>query len=103
MEIVAMECCGKVRATPFCPECGSALIGHGLRTLLSHCQGHISRLTARLARTRENAANETNEGNRRWAKLTIEKQEKTLAKWEAWVAALERAIGRENAEVSECS
>lgn len=75
-------CCGKELATRFCPHCGAEKYGHDLYTLLSYCQTNLSR-TKELFDQRQESGSSRFKG-----------KDAVLRKWAAWVAELERVIGK---------
>jgi hypothetical protein len=69
-----MVCCGKERATQYCPDCGTCLDQSPLYTLLVHCKQRLQNLEALEAR--------------RVGRTKAE----TIKKWRAWTDAVEKAI-----------
>jgi len=75
-------CCGKLRTTKFCPDCGAKL-GETptLDQLLAHCRktqaAHESRMTTWLE-----------QGNQK----EVDSQARAANKWRAWADALEALI-----------
>lgn len=87
-----IHCCGSEHATQFCPDCGKLLNEAGtLTTLLAHCRVQVLRQQKRVQHRKQFFQDHPASKSHSSAKL-----EKTLAKWQGWVEALEDAL--ENSE-----
>lgn len=99
----SLACCGKMRDTPFCPDCGKQM--SPLVSLLAYCQQHqrTSSHWFNVAYDEWRAAcDEAKERDKdpplrlpraRCAQRAMEESSKRKAKWDAWVSALKEAIG----------
>ena len=76
------KCCGEERTTPFCPMCGAAIKGHGIETLLQHCQRS-------LGKAKKEMENRTSAGYERHIKTS----QASVNKWQSWVDAIRELTG----------
>lgn len=76
----SVRCCGAMRTTPFCPQCGKGLVPESpLIVLLGHIAGQASRLQKK-----------ADSNIRRPDSGTT--YEAAAAKWESWRVALSEVI-----------
>jgi hypothetical protein len=79
------SCCGKARATPYCPQCGRRLGGAGpLWDLLAHCRKTVATQEKTAAGYRAAFA----AGDKYLTRERVEAVEQAAAKWGAWADAL---------------
>ena len=75
----SVKCCGRDRATRYCPDCGKKLVVHVLDGLLRHCKSSLV--------TAERVL-QYSKGNLRDEPLLLKRQEQIVSKWQSWVAAI---------------
>jgi hypothetical protein len=74
-----IECCGRPRPTPFCPECGRSLAGESsISGLLKHCRTYAEVLRKQLAELAEEPS-----GNERRTKY-MARIERRFKRWKTW-------------------
>lgn len=84
---MSVECCGSVRTTPFCPECGASLLpkSANLNGLLAHVRTHAKNLRKQheivTKRLQEDPCDS-------YYMRQVERSAKNASKWEAWAEAL---------------
>lgn len=87
------ECCGKSRATPFCPQCGKRLGSNdGLGGLLAHCQATARKLKQEGARHLRKARTSSQPD---WETQAGEKRLRASDKWIAWADSLAELMASE--------
>jgi len=97
------ECCGEVRTSAFCPDCGRALQPTGtLHSLLKHCRTRCSAIRKEreyFIREQQRAGIEKRMfewmgvcRTSKWLGVRHERREKAAAKWQGWVETLEAVI-----------
>lgn len=74
-------CCGERHITKFCPHCGNPIQGHGLHTLLRHCEVQVQHCRRML----EEAKDRENERHMKSAQQSINK-------WQAWADAVRACL-----------
>lgn len=93
-----MKCCGKTRATPFCPECGKKLDEHsalgGLLEHLNHNVYHHERMVKKFEECLR--SDPTAKSSYRWARL-YESAKATALKWKNWETSLLSLLAKKNA------
>lgn len=89
---MSVECCGKPRTTPFCPQCGKGLDVHtGLGDLLAHCRSTEKRIRADARRFRWNFKEV---GNSRYSELA-RRSDEMADKWKTWAEALAELMAKQ--------
>jgi hypothetical protein len=92
MVMEEIPCCGLMRSTAYCPECGLKLREpNPLIGLLDHCRRQCDSLRP-YADNWKQALTRLRDTNSTRRRKQLEKRCRNLAKWEAWVQALESAI-----------
>lgn len=84
------QCCGKVRTSRFCPDCGQNLGGAIIFDLLKHC------------RTQEDRQRKQSR-NQNYGSSHIAAAEKSAAKFKAWGDALAALLGQASTEENDGS
>ena len=74
-------CSHEFTRTSYCPHCGEKIAGHGLDSLMRHCQTQVDQAKIRLK-----------VAEKRNYPREIEQVQARLKKWSAWTACLRDAI-----------
>lgn len=87
-----MKCCGENRSTPFCPMCGKKLSEDPLFVLLMYLRKHSEALRNKSQGLVDMEA----DPGQYWSKPSaIRSRKVTIAKWDAWVEAIETMMARD--------
>lgn len=90
-----MKCCGRSRATKYCPECGKCLV-HVLDGLLRHCKSSLATAERVVKHTRKRGEGLLHAQSVQDCSELVRRQERVVAKWQSWVWAIDDALaGRE--------
>jgi hypothetical protein len=89
---VNIFCCGEVRTSLYCPDCGKALADTPILSLLAHLRAVAKSRRSEAARLRREATYRGKQG-----KADVEAEfldgasrvDRVAEKWEAWAAAVE--------------
>jgi len=87
-----MECCGRERETPYCPECGRYLEG-SIGNLLKHCRLLAEQHTKRLRDSEEYFAQHLgSEAERLRRQKSIDHRKVLVARWTDWADWIEARL-----------
>lgn len=79
-------CCGKPVETPFCPYCGKDMMPETpLKQVRRHCQTRLGTILHTIAQYKKNGV----------LPDYVASDVRLAAKWQSWVDALDKAIGKE--------
>ena len=86
-----MKCCGKLRTSKFCPDCGKLLAeSHSLVTLLRHCEQQAISQEKAL----KTAGKKLGQGpdDQRWFEDYSKCKQEAIDKWRLWATLLRKLI-----------
>jgi hypothetical protein len=91
---MASECCGRERASSFCPDCGKRLDADPLRTLADHLRKQAAFYAKKASARRSLAGSEADAGHADWLRRSADRADAVHAKWSGWLRAVEEAAAR---------
>lgn len=88
---MSVECCGEVRNSRFCPDCGAQLVDGNLTALLKHCRTCENNQRKDAEKRRASGLNYEELGQhviKGNCDYLAENSDRRAAKWKAWGDAL---------------
>jgi hypothetical protein len=94
------QCCGKLRTTAFCPDCGKQMKHESpLHELRKHCVDRRKILVTALKNNKINLTEElkkpntlNRDDNVRYLERSVASDERAILKWDRWIDALDAIL-----------
>ncbi len=82
-------CCGKPRATNYCPDCGKPMVDEPILQLLAHCRKIAIQHRSQHDAFVKGCEEQTTDEDKEFFRTLIKRSGASAVKWESYCSALE--------------